>query len=86
MSQGEARFPMVPTLVGTLGVKGQRPVVGKQECKDVLYVFGVLNLITGAVHANTLESLQTENRKKAKSKTRQMQRAFAAHLHHLAKA
>jgi transposase len=74
---------MVPTLQATLGVKGHRPVVGTRDCKDVLYVLGVLNLLTGAVHANTLESLQRDNRKKAESKTRRMQRAFADHLRHV---
>jgi transposase len=74
---------MVPTLAATLGVKGHRPVVGTRDCKDVLYVFCVLNLISGAVHANTSESLQKENRKKTESKTRRMQRAFADHLRHV---
>jgi transposase len=74
---------MVPTLTATLGVKGHRPVVGTRDCKDVLYVFAVLNLISGAVHANTLESLQKENRQSADSKTRRMQRAFADHLRHV---
>jgi transposase len=74
---------MVPTLTATLGVKGHRPVVGTRDCKDVLYVFAVLNLISGAVHANTLESLQKENRKRTDSKTRRMQRAFADHLRHV---
>jgi hypothetical protein len=83
LSQDEARFQMVPTLSATLGVKGHRPVVGTRDCKDVLYVFGVLNLISGALHANTLESLQAANRKSRESKTRRMQRAFAAHLRHV---
>ena len=74
---------MVPTLAATLGVKGHRPVVGTRDCKDVLYVFCVLNLISGAVHANTSESLQASNRKSQESKTRRMQRAFAAHLRHV---
>lgn len=52
------------TLTAMLGVKGHRTVVGARDCKDVLYVFAVLNLLTGAVHANTLESLQAANRKK----------------------
>ncbi len=85
LSQDEARFQMVPTLAATLGVKGHRPVVGTRDCKDVLYVFGVLNLITGAVHANTLESLQRANRKSQDGKTRRMQRAFASHLRHVGK-
>jgi transposase len=74
---------MVPTLAATLGVKGHRPVVGTRDCKDVLYVFAVLNLISGAVHANTLESLPAANRKTKESKTRRMQRAFADHLRHV---
>jgi len=77
---------MVPTLAATLGVKGHRPVVGTRDCKDVLYVFAVLNLLSGAVHSNTLESLQKENRKKEESKTRRMQRAFAGHLRHVGRA
>jgi transposase len=86
LSQDEARVPMVPTLQATLGVKGHRPVVGTRDCKDVLYVFAVLNLISGAIHANTLESLQVANRKSAESKTRRMQKAFAAHLRHVGRA
>jgi hypothetical protein len=74
---------MVPTLAATLGAKGHRPVVGTRDCKDVLYVFAVLNLLSGAVHANTLESLQKENRKSEDGKTRRMQRAFADHLRHV---
>jgi hypothetical protein len=83
LSQDEARFQMVPTLTATLGVKGHRPMVGTRDCKDVLYVFAVLNLVTGAVHANTLESLRAANRKKKEGKTRRMQRAFADHLRHV---
>jgi transposase len=74
---------MVPTLAATLGVKGHRPQVGTRDCKDVLYVFAVMNLISGAIHANTLESLQAANRKCGESKTRRMQRAFAQHLRHV---
>jgi transposase len=83
LSQDEARVQMVPTLSATLGVKGCRPVVGTRDCKDVLYVFAVLNLVSGALHANTLESLQAANRKSQDSKTRRMQRAFADHLRHI---
>jgi len=83
LSQDEARLQMVPTLAATLGVKGHRPVVGTRDCKDVLYVFAVLNLISGAVHSNTLESLQAQNRKSKDSKTRRMQCAFADHLRHV---
>jgi transposase len=83
LSQDEARVQMVPTLQTTLGVKGHRPLVGTRDCKDVLYVFGVLNLISGALHTTTLESLQKENRTSGQSKTARMQRAFAEHLRHV---
>jgi transposase len=76
---------MVPTLAATLGVKGHRPVVGTRDCKDVLYVFAVMNLVSGALHANSHESLQKQNRKSEDSKTRRMQRAFADHLRHVGK-
>jgi hypothetical protein len=74
---------MVPTLQVTLGVKGHRPIVGTRDCKDVLYLFGVLNLISGALHTTTRESLQAANRKSGESKTKRMQRAFAEHLRHV---
>ena len=45
LSQDEARFPMVPTLVRTLGLKGQRPIVGTTDNKDVVYAFASLNVI-----------------------------------------
>ena len=74
---------MVPTLTATLGVKGHRPIVGTRDCKDVLYLFAVMNLISGALHSNTLESLQATNRKSGLSKTKRMQQAFADHLRHV---
>src|SRR5262249_39133287 len=83
LSQDEARFPMVPTLAATLGVKGHRPLVGTRDCKDLLYVFAVMNLLSGSIHANTHESLQAANRRSAESKTRRIQEAFAAPLRHV---
>ena len=83
MSQDEARFPMVPTLAATLGVKGHRPTVGTRDCKDLLCVFAVVNLTTAAVHANTLESPKNAKKQTGLSKTRRMQAAFAAHLRHV---
>jgi len=85
LSQDEARFPMVPTLHATLGVKGHRPEVGTWDCKDLLYVFAVVNVITGAILANTLESPKDAKRKTGQSKTRRMQQAFADHLRHVAR-
>ena len=72
---------MVPTLTATLGVKGHRPTVPTRDCKDLLYVFAVVNLITAALHTNTLESPQDAKKQTGKSKTRRLQEAFAAHLH-----
>jgi len=83
LSQDEARFPMVPTLAATLGVKGHRPIVGTRDCKDLLYVFCVVNLISAALHSNTLESPAQAKQKTGKSKTRRMQEAFADHLRHV---
>jgi hypothetical protein len=83
LSQDEARFPMVPSLTATLGVKGHRPVVGTWDCKHLLYVFAVVNLVTAAVHANLLDSPKDAKAKTGKSKTRRLQEAFAAHLRHV---
>jgi transposase len=83
LSQDEARLPMVPTLAATLGLKGHRPKVGTRDCKDLLYVFAVVNVVTAALHANTLESPKDAKRKTGKAKTRRMQEAFAAHLRHV---
>jgi hypothetical protein len=74
---------MVPTLTATLGVKGHRPAVGTWDCKDLLYVLAVVNLVTAAVHSNTLESPKNAKEKTGRSKTRRMQEAFAAHLRHV---
>jgi transposase len=73
---------MVPTLAAALGVKGHRPTVGTRDCKDLLYLFGVVNLVSGAVHGNTLESPKDAKKRTGKSKNRRMQEAFAAHLRH----
>ena len=85
LSRDEARFPMVPTLTATLGVKGHRPTVGTRDCKDLLYVFAVINVITATVHANLLESPAKAKQTTGQSKTRRMQEAFAAHLRHVAR-
>src|SRR4029079_14144251 len=73
LSQDEARFPMVPTLGPTLGVKGHRPVVGTRDCKDLLYVLAVVNVVTGVLHTNTLESPADAKRRTGRSKTRRLQ-------------
>jgi transposase len=77
---------MVPTLTATLGVKGHRPIVGTRDCKDLLYVFGAINVVTAAVHSNTLESPKEARKRTGQSKTRRLQEGFAAHLRHLGRA
>jgi DDE superfamily endonuclease len=74
---------MVPTLGPALGVKGHRRQVGTRDCKDLLYVFAVINLVSGALHANTLECPKDAKRKTGLSKTRRLQEAFARHLRHV---
>jgi transposase len=76
---------MVPTLGPTLGVKGHRPAVGTRDCRDLLYVLAVVNVVTGLLHANTLESPSRSKAKTGQSKVRRMQEAFAAHLRHVAR-
>jgi transposase len=83
LSQDEARFPMVPTLAATLGVKGHRRLVGTRDCKDLLYILAVVNLVSAAVHANTLESPKDAKKRTGQSKTRRLQQAFADHLRHV---
>jgi transposase len=85
LSQDEAGFPMVPTLQATLGVKGHRPKVPTRDNKDLLYVFAVVNLVSAALHSNTLESPKDAKKQTGKSKTRRMQEAFASHLRHVGK-
>jgi transposase len=80
LSQDEARFPMVPTLCRTLGVKGHRPVVGTWDCKHLLYVFASVNVTSCALHTDTVESRTGLYRHTGESKTRRLQRAFAEHL------
>jgi transposase len=77
---------MVPTLAATLGVKGHRPTAPTRDCKDLLYVFAVINLLSGALHSNTLESPKDAKKKTGQSKTRRMQQAFADHLRHVGRA
>jgi hypothetical protein len=86
LSQDEARFPLVPTLCMTLGVKGQRPVVGTWDKKDVVYSFAALNVVTGQLTTRLLESPAAAKRRTGKSKTARLQQAFAAHLRDIARA
>jgi hypothetical protein len=76
----------VPTLTATLGVKGERPVVGTWDCKDVVHAFASANLVTGEVTARLYPSATRKRRKDGLSKTRRLQVAFAHHLLDVARA
>ena len=86
LSQDEARFPLVPTLRATLGVKGHRPVVGTWDNKDLVYSFAALNLVTGQLTTRLLESPTMAKQRTGYSKTARLQQAFAAHLRDIARA
>jgi transposase len=85
LSQDEARFPLVPTLRATLGVKGHRPVVGTWDNKDLVYSFGALNVVTGQLTTRLVESPAAVKRRGGPSKTARLQQAFAAHLRAIAR-
>jgi transposase len=80
LSQDEARFPMVPTLTRTLGVKGHRPTIGTWDNKGLCYVFASVNTVDGKLSTRTLKCPAAMKRKTGMSKTRHLQIAFAKHL------
>ena len=75
---------MVPTLCRTLGVKGHRPAVGTWDCKHMLHVFAAVNVATAALHTRTVACPTGLYRRTGESKTRRLQRTFAAHLRQVA--
>ena len=54
-----------------------------RDCKDLLHVLAVVNVVTAAVPSTTMESPARAKQKTVKSKTRRMQEAFAAFLRHV---
>lgn len=80
LAQDEAQFPMVPTLRSTLAVKGERPVVGNDDGKDRVYLFGALNLTQGKLTTRMVEKPAKEK------KPHLLQDAFARHLEDIARA
>lgn len=85
LSQDEARFPLVPTLCTTLGVKGHRPVVGTWDNKDSGYSFATLNVVSGQLTTRLGESPAKAKPRTGLSKTARLQRAFATHLRDIAR-
>ena len=86
LSQDEARFPLVPTLRATLGVKGHRPMVGTWDNKDQVYCFAALNVVNGRLTTRLLEQPAHSQAKTGQSKPQRLQVAFAAHLKDIARA
>jgi transposase len=86
LSQDEARFPLVPTLRATLGVKGHRPTVGTWDNKDHVYCLAALNVVTGQLTTRLLEQPARSKAKTGQSKQQRLQVAFAAHLRDMARA
>jgi hypothetical protein len=56
--------------------------VGTRDCKDLLYVLAVVNVVAAALHGNTLESPARAKQVTGKSKTMRLQEAFADLLRH----
>ena len=86
LSQDEARFPLVPTLCTTLGVKGQRPLVGTWDNKDLVYCCAALNLVPGQLTTRLLDQPFHSQAKPGRSKQQRLQAAFAGHLRDIARA
>ena len=86
LSQDEARFPLVPTLRATLGVKGHRPVVGTWDNKDQVYCVAALHVVTGQLTTRLLEQPARSKARTGQSKQQRLQGAFAAHLRDIARA
>src|SRR5512134_3693549 len=86
LSQDEARFPLVPTLRATLGVKGHRPRVGTWDNKGQVYCFAALNLVSGRLTTRLLDNPARVQAVTGRSKVSRLQAAFAAHLRDIARA
>jgi hypothetical protein len=76
----------VPTLCTTWGVKGQRPLVGTWDNKDLVYCFAALNLVTGQLTTRLLDQPSHSKAKTGRSKQQRRQAAFAGQLRDMARA
>jgi hypothetical protein len=86
LSQDEARFPLVPTLPTTLGVKGYRPLVGTWDKKEQVSCFAALNLVTGQLTTRLLDQPAHSKAKTGHRKPQRLQGACAVHLREIARA
>jgi transposase len=85
LSQDEARFPLVPTLCTTLGVKGHRPLVGTWDNKDQVYCLAALNVVTGRLTTRLLDQPAHSRVRTGHSKQQRLQAAFVVHLQEIAR-
>jgi hypothetical protein len=86
LSQDEARFPLVPTLRATLGVKGYHPIVGTWDNKDPVDGLAALHVVTGPLTPRRLEPPARSKAKTGLSKQQRLQGACATHLRDIARA
>jgi hypothetical protein len=78
---------MIPLLRTTLGLKGHRPVVGHQDCHDLVSLFGALTLVTGQLTTRLVEKRRASaNATHRWSGQRSLQAGFARHLRDIARA
>ena len=86
LRQDEARFPLVPTLRTTLGVKGFRPIVGTWDQKDLVSAFGALTVVSGKLTTRLLDCPARLKVTMGKSTCRYFQETFVRHLRDIARA
>jgi hypothetical protein len=80
LSQDAARFPLVPTLHATLGVKGGRPMVGTWDTKEQVSCFAALHLVTGQLTTRWLAQPARRKAKTGASKQPRLHTTLVAHL------
>ncbi|TNE31738.1 MAG: hypothetical protein EP346_00225 [Bacteroidetes bacterium] len=77
---------MEPSLRTTLGVKGFRPQVKTNDCKDKVYVFGAMNQVDGRLTTRLVKVVKDCKRKWGISKMKLMQANFAKFLMQVGRA
>ena len=76
---------MTPTLRTTIGVKGSRPTVANLDCKDRVYLFGSVNVVSGRLTTNMIP-LPRRKKDQTKKSQRSFSYHFAHHLKHIARS
>ena len=85
LSQDEARFPLVPALQATLGVKGHCPTIGTWDNKEQVYCFAALNVVMDQLITRLLEQPARSKAKTGQSKQQRLPGALAAPLRDIAR-